>query len=98
VFPLSLFSSLAFTPLFSHFSLSHPYLYLQSPSSHVLFIFLLFVHHFIVLHIVRASRIELHIGFTPSVKDTDRLFGLVVRVPGYRSTGPGFHSQHYQIF
>jgi hypothetical protein len=28
----------------------------------------------------------------------DRLCGLVVRVPGYRSRGPGFGSQCYQIF
>jgi hypothetical protein len=28
----------------------------------------------------------------------DRLCGLVARVPGYRSRGPGFHSRHYQIF
>jgi hypothetical protein len=28
----------------------------------------------------------------------DRLCGLVVRVLGYRSRGPGFDSQHYQIF
>jgi hypothetical protein len=28
----------------------------------------------------------------------DRLCGLVVRVPGYRSKGPGFDSWHYQIF
>jgi hypothetical protein len=27
-----------------------------------------------------------------------RLCGLVVRVPGYRSRGPGFDSQRYQIF
>jgi hypothetical protein len=26
------------------------------------------------------------------------LCGLVVKVPGYRSRGPGFDSQHYQIF
>jgi hypothetical protein len=37
------------------------------------------------------------------VKDTvtskkDRLCGLVVRVPGYRSRGPGFDSRRYQIF
>jgi hypothetical protein len=29
---------------------------------------------------------------------TDRLCGLVVRVPGYRSRGPGFDSLRYQIF
>jgi hypothetical protein len=28
----------------------------------------------------------------------DRLCGLVVRVPGYRSKGLGFDSRHYQIF
>jgi hypothetical protein len=28
----------------------------------------------------------------------DHLCGLVVRVPGYRSKGPGFDSRHYQIF
>jgi hypothetical protein len=28
----------------------------------------------------------------------DHLFSLVVRVPGYRSRGPGFDSQRYQIF
>jgi hypothetical protein len=28
----------------------------------------------------------------------DRLCGLVVRVPGYRSRGPGFDSRLYQIF
>jgi hypothetical protein len=28
----------------------------------------------------------------------NRLCGLVVRVPGYRSIGPGFYSRRYQIF
>jgi hypothetical protein len=28
----------------------------------------------------------------------DCLCGLVARVPGYRSRGPGFDSRHYQIF
>jgi hypothetical protein len=29
---------------------------------------------------------------------SDRLSGLVVEVPGYRSRGPGFDSRRYQIF
>jgi hypothetical protein len=32
------------------------------------------------------------------VKLGPRLCGLVVRVPGYRSRGPGFVSRRYQIF
>jgi hypothetical protein len=28
----------------------------------------------------------------------DRLCGLVVKVPGYRSRGPGYDSRRYQIF
>jgi hypothetical protein len=28
----------------------------------------------------------------------DRLCGLVVRIPGYRSRGPGFDPRHYEIF
>jgi hypothetical protein len=31
-------------------------------------------------------------------KDTDSLCGLVVRVPGYKSRGPGFDFRRYQIF
>jgi hypothetical protein len=30
--------------------------------------------------------------------ETDRLCGLVVRVPGYRSRDPAFGSRHYHIF
>jgi hypothetical protein len=33
-----------------------------------------------------------------NISITDRLCGLVVRVPGYRLRGPGFNSQRYQIF
>jgi hypothetical protein len=28
----------------------------------------------------------------------DRLYDLVIRVPGYRSRGAGLYYQHYQIF
>jgi hypothetical protein len=31
-------------------------------------------------------------------ENTDRLCGLVIRVPGYRSRDPGFDSRRYQIF
>jgi hypothetical protein len=33
-----------------------------------------------------------------SIFNIDRLYGLVVRVPGYRSRGSGFDSRRYQIF
>jgi hypothetical protein len=33
-----------------------------------------------------------------SCVEEDLLCGLVVRVPGYRSTGPGIDSRLYQIF
>jgi hypothetical protein len=36
--------------------------------------------------------------FKEMVCNGDRLCGLVVRVSGYRSRGPGFDSRHYQIF
>jgi hypothetical protein len=40
-----------------------------------------------------------NICFSTSLKRSgDRLCGLVVRVPGYKSRGPGFHSWGYQIF
>jgi hypothetical protein len=37
-------------------------------------------------------------GHRPRANYTDSLCGLVVRVPGYRSRGPGFDSRRYQIF
>jgi hypothetical protein len=38
------------------------------------------------------------IYFKSVVGKVDRLCGLMVRVPGYRSRGPGFDSRRYQIF
>jgi hypothetical protein len=38
------------------------------------------------------------VAFSPQAYYTDRLCGLVVRVHGYRSRGPGFDSRRYQIF
>jgi hypothetical protein len=32
------------------------------------------------------------------IKNNDRFCGLVVRVPGYRSRGPGFDFRRYQIY
>jgi hypothetical protein len=41
----------------------------------------------------------LFFAFTYSlVQETGRLCGLVVRVFGYRSSGPGFDSRHYTDF
>jgi hypothetical protein len=36
--------------------------------------------------------------FKEIFRDLDRTCGLVVRVPGYTSRGPGFDSRSYQIF
>jgi hypothetical protein len=51
------------------------------------------------------SKIIFHISCKVKAKylsdvssNADRLCGLVVTVPGYRSRGPGFDSRHYQIF
>jgi hypothetical protein len=45
---------------------------------------------------VRKTRGYCVFGRYPS--SVDRLCGLVVRVPGYRSRGPGFDPWRYQIF
>jgi hypothetical protein len=56
------------------------------------------IYHFYVsintilfVHIFSTYFIKIYIS-------VDRLCGLVVRVPGYRSRGPRFDSRHYQIF
>jgi hypothetical protein len=41
---------------------------------------------------------KIGVGFEVVVAVTDRLCGLVVRVSGYRSGGPGFDSWRFQIF
>jgi hypothetical protein len=38
------------------------------------------------------------LDFIYYVEERDRIFGLVVRLPSYRSRGPGFVSRRYQIF
>jgi hypothetical protein len=43
------------------------------------------------------SSLPLDFYFKGVSDNIDRLCGLVVRVPGYRSTGPGFDSRRYQI-
>jgi hypothetical protein len=42
--------------------------------------------------------VKLITHFHPVSMTRDRLCGLVVRVLGYRSRGPGFDSLHHQIF
>jgi hypothetical protein len=39
-----------------------------------------------------------NISFNVSLCNTDRLCGLVIRVSGYRSRGPGLNSRRFQIF
>jgi hypothetical protein len=55
---------------------------------------------FWTLSIVRYSKIAReHVSeIGPVSVFKDRLCGLVVRVPGYRSRGSGFDSRRYQIF
>jgi hypothetical protein len=50
----------------------------------------------LIVNRVRHKKIEIHL--TPVGFFIDRLCGVVVWVPGYRSRGPGFHSPHYQAF
>jgi hypothetical protein len=45
-----------------------------------------------------CHEVVMFVGFTFVTGLKDRLCGLVVRVSGYRSTGPGFDSRPYQIF
>jgi hypothetical protein len=45
-----------------------------------------------------GSERVLHLKYGALDEIRDRLCGLVVRVSGYRSRGPGFHSRPYQIF
>jgi hypothetical protein len=54
-----------------------------------------FIANIILLSIYATSRILILTRVNGKV---DRLCGLVVRVPGYRSRGPEFDSGRYQIF
>jgi hypothetical protein len=52
-----------------------------------------------VLDIELTSQVtRFHRAAGPQANYTYRLCGQVVRVPGYRSWGPGFDSRRYQIF
>jgi hypothetical protein len=51
-----------------------------------------------LVHLVAIKRGVLCLHFLSSVPIGDRLCGLVVRIPRYRSRGPGFDSRHYHIF
>jgi hypothetical protein len=47
---------------------------------------------------VKASQAGTYIDYVGRMGRINRRCGLVVRVPGYRSRGPGFDSLLYQIF
>jgi hypothetical protein len=52
-----------------------------------------------VTHIAQSRfKVESWSVYSRDICVSDRLHGLVVRVPGYRSRDPGFDSQRYQIF
>jgi hypothetical protein len=50
-----------------------------------------------VQHPILSLEEPVSVFMSPSESGLDRLCGLVVRVPDYRSRGPGFDSRHYQI-
>jgi hypothetical protein len=60
------------------------------------------VHQLIGLRMLHTFALCFH-GIVLGLKNIvvtiyDPFCGLVVRVPGYRSRGPGFDARHYQIF
>jgi hypothetical protein len=48
--------------------------------------------------IILPQRVDRPSKFSFPYLHIDRLCGLVVRVPGYRSSGPGFDFRRYHIF
>jgi hypothetical protein len=50
------------------------------------------------IHLRSTCTVNLFPNLITLMFSTDRLCGLVVRVPGYRSRGPEFDSRRYQIF
>jgi hypothetical protein len=66
------------------------------PSQHFLSVPSSLLSFLLLLHF-KAVTSRLFFCFS-TCRGLDRLCGLVARVPGYRSRGPGFDSQRYQIF
>jgi hypothetical protein len=52
----------------------------------------------VVHHLVMYDQYLVHWGIDSFFFFIYRLCGLVVRVPGHRSRGPGFDCRRYQIF
>jgi hypothetical protein len=76
------------------------YMYVEA-SCHLIYIRPRYSKSFACVIEIRRSfevRIRPVIISLSHLRDLDRLCGLVVRVPGYRSRGSEFDSRRYQIF